>query len=208
MAIYRACKTLLTGSAIAASLLLTVGCSRSNYSADTARSASIASARPNAPAMPHGETSMGASNGDAARQSGTKESGAEKRKGVSTSHDVFHSKTLEVPAGTTVPGLSIDVESDPVRGWNLYVGTANFTFEPSKINGESLPTEGHAQLYINDKPMQRIYSTWTHLPELPPGTNEVRVTLNASGHETITTQGEPIEDSVTVEVYDPNAATN
>lgn len=207
MAIYRACKTLFTGTAIAASLLLAVGCSRSNYSADTASSASIASVRPNAPTMPHGETQIGASDSNAVRQ-GSKETGAEKHKGVSTSHDVFHSKTLEVPAGTAVPGISIDVEADPVRGWNLYVGTANFTFEPSKINGESLPTEGHANLYINDKPMQRIYGTWTHLPELPPGTDEVRVTLNASGHETLTTQGQPIEDSVIVEVYDPNAAKN
>ncbi|MEL6853996.1 MAG: hypothetical protein AAFO83_02680, partial [Cyanobacteria bacterium J06607_13] len=103
-----------------------------------------------------------------------------------------------------VPAISVRVEQDDVRGWNLYVGTANFSFEPSKVNGESLPTEGHGHLYINDEPIQRIYSTWTHLPTLPGGENEIRVTLNANGHETLTTQDEPIEDSVMIEVYDPN----
>jgi len=126
--------------------------------------------------------------------------------GVSTNHDVFHSKALEVPAGKPVPALTLRVEDDPVRGWNLYVGTANFEFTPRSVNGESSPTAGHAHLYVNEEPIQRIYGNWTHLPELPPGINEIRVTLNANGHETLTTQGQPIQESVTVEVYDPNAS--
>ena len=202
MAIYRACKTLLTGSAIAASLLLSAACS---HNMDAASEVSTSSSTdPGDPNMTHDTMDTdGPEHGAAPHKNGDKAA-----KGVNTNHDVFHSKSLEVPAGTTVPGLTVEVEEDPVRGWNLYVGTANFNFEPSKVNGESLPTEGHAHLYINDKPIQRIYSTWTHLPEIPPGTNEVRVTLNANGHETLTTQGEPIEESITVEVYDPKAATN
>lgn len=198
MTLYRACKTLLTGTAIAASLLLSVSCSHSGHNANSAGEVAASSADSSAP--------------NAADQMDMEERSAhphaDDAKSVNTNHDVFHSKTLEVPAGTTVPGLTVEVDEDPVRGWNLYVGTANFDFEPSKVNGESLPTGGHAHLYINDQPMQRIYSTWTHLPELPPGENEIRVTLNANGHETLTTQGEPIEESVTVDVYDPNATTN
>lgn len=125
--------------------------------------------------------------------------------GVKTNHDIFHSKALEVPAGKPVPALTVRVDDDPVSGWNLYVGTANFTFTPADINGESGPTSGHANLYINEEPIQRIYGNWTHLPELPAGTNQIRVTLNANGHETLTTQGQPIEETVTVEVYDPDA---
>ncbi|PZO11551.1 MAG: hypothetical protein DCF25_19180 [Leptolyngbya foveolarum] len=197
MATYRTCKSLFTGIAIAASLLLTVGCSHS---------------MPTDEQVQKGAAAKEASTGDQASSAtptndGKMAMGAE-AKGVNTNHDVFHSRSLEVPAGTPVPGLSVEVEEDSVRGWNLYVGTANFTFEPSKVNGESLPTEGYAHLYINDQPAQRIYGTWTHLPELPPGTDKLRVTLMANGHETITTQGQPIEESVTVEVYDPNAATN
>ncbi|MEM8505493.1 MAG: hypothetical protein AAF716_20360 [Cyanobacteria bacterium P01_D01_bin.1] len=125
--------------------------------------------------------------------------------GVNTNHDIFHSRAIEVPAGTPVPAVTIQVQEDSVRGWNLYVGTANFDFVPEKVNGESSPTEGHAHLYINDKSVQRIYGPWTHLPTLPGGTNEIRVTLNANGYESLTTQGNQIQDSVTVEVYDPNS---
>ncbi|EDX87790.1 hypothetical protein S7335_5500 [Synechococcus sp. PCC 7335] len=116
-----------------------------------------------------------------------------------------HSKAIEIPARTPVPALTIQVKEDPVRGWNLYVGTTNFDFAPEKVNDESSPTEGHAHLYINNKSIQRIYGPWTHLPELPSGTNEIRVTLNANGHEVLTTQGSQIEDSVTIEIYGPDS---
>ncbi|KPQ36204.1 MAG: hypothetical protein HLUCCA11_06645 [Phormidesmis priestleyi Ana] len=124
---------------------------------------------------------------------------------ISTNHDIYHSKALEVPAGRPVPAITVSVEPDIERGWNLYVGVANFDFAPDKVGGESSTSEGHAYLYVNDKPMQRIYGSWTHLPELPPGSNEIRVTLNANRHEILTTQGAPIQETVTVEVYDPTA---
>ncbi|MBE9063976.1 hypothetical protein [cf. Phormidesmis sp. LEGE 11477] len=183
-------------AAIASLTLLAIGCSRSMPSAEggathRASSADTASTQTTAQAA-------------ASEDMGFTDSEAHSHKGVNTNHDVFHSKAIEVPAGTPVPAVTIQVEADPVRGWNLYVGTANFDFTPEKINRESSPTEGHAHLYINDEPMYRIYGPWTHLPDLPGGTNEIRVTLNANGHESLTTQGNQIEDSVTVEVYDPS----
>ncbi|NJM98937.1 MAG: hypothetical protein HC800_18865 [Phormidesmis sp. RL_2_1] len=150
-----------------------------------------------------------AAGNDLANASTTAESTASQvPKGVNTNHDIYHSRALEVPAGTPVPAITVEIEPDAVEGWNLYAGTANFTFTPSKVNGESSPTEGFAYLYINDKPIQRIYSTWTHLPDLPGGTNTIRVTLNANGHETLTTQNSPIEDTTTIEVYKPSPQTS
>ncbi|PZO48741.1 MAG: hypothetical protein DCF15_17600 [Phormidesmis priestleyi] len=189
---YRAIRTatlantswILTSSAILSSALLTTGCSQlyqvraGEIPADSSAPA-VSNAQAAAPAAPT------ASNG------------------VSTNYDIYHSKTLEVPAGTSVPAISVRVEPDPVQGWNLYVGTANFTFTPENVNGESSPTEGHGQLYINEKPMQRIYGTWTHLLDLPAGKNTLRVTLNANGFETLTTQGKPVEETTTIEVYKP-----
>ncbi len=171
----------LTSSAILITALLTTSCSQlyqvSAGELPTASSApAAANTPPAAPTVP---------------------------KGVSTNYDIYHSKTLEVPAGTSVPAISVRIEPDPVQGWNLYVGTANFTFTPENVNGESSPTEGHGQLYINEKPMQRIYGTWTHLLDLPAGKNTIRVTLNANGFETLTTQGKPIEETTTIEVYKP-----
>ncbi|MFK8182786.1 MAG: hypothetical protein AB8B99_05380 [Phormidesmis sp.] len=198
-------RSTLTGL-VATTLLLTgllAGCSNhqghngSNISEATGGAASV----PTTEGIIEGETNR------AHNHEGHGADGAHsKHDGVKTNHDVFHSKALEVPAGKPVPALTVRVDDDPVRGWNLYVGTANFNFTPSDVGGESSPTSGHAHLYINEEPIQRIYSNWTHLPELPPGTNQVRVTLNANGHETLTTQGQPIEETVTVEVYDPNAS--
>ena len=146
--------------------------------------ASEATSEAQSQAMDHGETDHG-----------------ETDHGDAHSH---HDQMLEIPAGTPVPDLTVRVDSDPVRGWNLYVGTTNFEFAPEKINSESKPSEGHAHLYINGESAQRIYGNWTHLTELPPGENELRVTLNANGHEALAAQGNPIEETVTVDVDEPN----
>lgn len=184
-------KTRWLGVALASMTLLAVGCSHLGHTSPHADYQKSANASAATESVEHKD---GEGHAEAHKQ------------GIHTNHDVFHSKGLEVPAGTSVPAITVRVDTDPVRGWNLYVGTANFDFTPSKINGESLPTEGHAHLYINDEPIQRIYGNWTHLPDLPAGENEVRVTLNANGHETLTTQSTPIEDSVIVDVYKPAQA--
>lgn len=202
-----ACRSTLTGL-VATALLFTgllAGCSShqgqngSNVSEATGGAASVQTTE----GITEGETDGSLANNHSSHGADDDPS---KQEGVKTNHDVFHSKALEVPAGRPVPALTVRVDDDPVRGWNLYVGTANFKFTPSDVGGESSPSSGHAHLYINEEPIQRIYSNWTHLPDLPPGTNQVRVTLNANSHETLTTQGQPIEETVTVEVYDPNAS--
>jgi hypothetical protein len=191
MAIYQVCKSVMTGAAIVSVAICTASCSNPLNADKPSPSAAAAEA-----------AGLDARSG----HSGHDKQLAEAPKGVSTNHDIYHSKTLEVPAGKPVPAITVRVDPDPERGWNLYVGTADFTFAPEKVSGESSPSEGHAQLYINEKPMQRIYSAWTHLPDLPPGKNTIRVTLNANGYETLTTQNVPIQESTVVEVYDPKAA--
>ncbi len=200
MALYQVCKTVITGAALVGIAIFTTSCSPTLDSSKVGISAraNASGAAAEAAGMPPTGGSNEQNSGDNLKDAALK--------GVSTNHDIYHSKTLEVPAGKPVPAIAVRVDSDVERGWNLYVGTANFTFAPESVGGESSYAEGHAQLYINEKPMQRIYSTWTHLPELPPGKNTIRVTLNANGYETLTTQNSPIQESTTVEVYDPKAA--
>ncbi len=193
------CRAIITGTLLAGTAVVTTSCS--SYTSGLFGNTSAANAEAAADTSAAGPTPQSQPKASSERLPDDQTA----RKGIRTDHDIFHSKALEVPAGTPVPAISVRVDADPVQGWNLYVGTANFTFEPTKVDGESSPTEGHAYLYINDKPVQRIYSTWTHLPTLPDGESVVRVTLNANGHEILTTQGEPIEDSVTIDVYDPSA---
>ncbi|MEM9944926.1 MAG: hypothetical protein AAF810_02560 [Cyanobacteria bacterium P01_D01_bin.36] len=197
MVIRQVCSTIIIGTLLAGTAFMTTSCSSYTGSPLGTNAEAAAATEATTPVpQPVVKTRNSSDRIPAAQNTA---------KGVRTNHDIFHSKGLEVPAGTPVPAVTVRVDADPVEGWNLYVGTANFTFEPTKVDGESRPSEGHAYLYINDKPIQRIYSRWTHLPTLPGGENIVRVTLNANGHETLTTQNEPIEDSVTIDVYDPSA---
>jgi hypothetical protein len=210
MAIYQVCKAVITSATIISATFFAAGCSDTLNSktagASNGDASSTAAKTSGTGHEGHQEGQNSAAGTADAADPANPEDEASKR--VSTNHDIYHSKTLEVPAGKPVPAITVQVDPDTVRGWNMYVGIANFTFTPEDVGGESSPSEGHAHLYINEKPMQRIYSSWTHLPELPPGKNTIRVTLNANGHETLTTQNKPIQESVTVEVYDPKAAQN
>ncbi|CAN5838208.1 hypothetical protein BH23CYA1_BH23CYA1_11850 [soil metagenome] len=197
MPIYQVCKAVVTGAAIASATLLTVSCSPSmetQAATDNNAAVSDASSDAQSQAMDHGEMDHGE------MDHGEADHGEMDHDDAHSHHD----QMLEVPAGTPVPDLTVRVDPDPVRGWNLYVGTTNFEFAPEKINSESSPSEGHAHLYINGESAQRIYGNWTHLAELPPGENELRVTLNANGHEALAAQGIPIEETVTVAVDEPN----
>lgn len=109
-----------------------------------------------------------------------------------------HHGSLEIPPGQPIPTISIDVIPDPINGWNLQIQTTHFTFAPQQVNQANRPGMGHAHLYINGEKRGRIYSSWYHLPQLPPGDVVVTVGLNANGHEALTHNGNPIEATVTV----------
>lgn len=114
-----------------------------------------------------------------------------------------HHETLEIPEGVSVPTIDLTVTPDPVRGWNLHAAVTNFAFAPEAINQNSDPSEGHGHLYIDGEMVRRLYGSWSHLLNLEPGQHEIRVTLNANGHEELTYQGEVIADSVIIEVPEP-----
>jgi hypothetical protein len=106
---------------------------------------------------------------------------------------------IEIPKDQPIPTVKLEVKPDPMMGWNLQVQTANFTFAPENM-GSSKTTEGHAHLFLNGKKMARLYGTWSHIPKLPVGKNEIRVTLNTNMHEDLTVGGQPIAALAIVEV--------
>jgi hypothetical protein len=111
-----------------------------------------------------------------------------------------HEQVLNIPDGQPIPELDLVVHEDEIKGWNLELKVTNFQFAPEKINQTSNITEGHAHLYVNGKKVTRIYSNWYYLSELEPGQNEIRVELNANGHESLMYQGQLVEDIEIVEV--------
>lgn len=86
------------------------------------------------------------------------------------------------------------------QGWNLEVQVSNFTFAPSQVNQASIPTEGHAHLYIDGVKITRLYASWYYLESLAPGTHAITVNLNANGHETLMHNGQPIAATASVGV--------
>ncbi|MFT4532226.1 MAG: zinc and cadmium transporter [Candidatus Saccharimonadales bacterium] len=97
----------------------------------------------------------------------------------------------------TLPTLELLIEEDAKSGWNIELETTNYTFSPESVNGENMPNEGHAHLYVNGEKITRLYSSYYHLVNLKGG-DEVMVTLNANDHGEYAHDGETIEATATV----------
>ena len=91
-------------------------------------------------------------------------------------------KLFEIEEGREPPRLAIAIHKDSLKGWNLELITENFIFTPEAAGLGPVSGEGHAHLFINGKKIARIYHNWHHLPNLPAGSHEITVTLNANNH--------------------------
>lgn len=155
--------------------------------------------------MDHDSMNHGADKGKA--MTGSHEAGghhnADELTQAGHGHGGTHHGSLEIPEGQPIPELTLTVEPDTMRGWNLQLDVANFEFAPERVNQASVVTEGHAHLFINDEKITRLYGPWYYIPSLPVGEHELRVELNGNGHETLTSEGQPIEATVKVEVPAP-----
>ena len=103
--------------------------------------------------------------------------------------------SMEIPAGQPVPTVDLIIHPDAQRGWNLEIQVTNFRFAPESVNLTSLPSEGHAHLYVNGVKLTRLYGNWYYLESLPPGEHDITVGLNANGHEDLLHNGQPIQDT-------------
>lgn len=115
---------------------------------------------------------------------------------------VEEDRLLEISRGQ-VPTVDIGVSKDVVKGWNLETKVKNFRFAPENVNTKNNPGEGHAHIYLNGKKMARLYSSWFHLENLPPGRNKLTVGLKSNTHETLVHNSQKIEDTEVIEVTPP-----
>ena len=118
-----------------------------------------------------------------------------------------HHDPIEVAEGTPVPTLSIEVLPDPKSGYNLRLDTTNFTFAPEHVSTDPVPGEGHAHLYIDGEKITRLYGPWYNMPEMAPGTHEIRVELSNNNHAPVAHNGQIIEAMATVEVPGEDAGS-
>ncbi|GIU91569.1 MAG: hypothetical protein KatS3mg011_0475 [Acidimicrobiia bacterium] len=113
-------------------------------------------------------------------------------------HDDVH----DLPA-SEAPTLEVEVSPDPVSGVNLHLVTERFTWAPESASGPHVPGEGHAHVYVDGRKVARVYTPWFHLDGLQLGSHELRVDLTANDHAVYAADGEPVADTVLVEVPEP-----
>ena len=125
------------------------------------------------------------------------------RSGSHAHHGMHHgdpSSGIEVPEHASVPGVELGVTPDPLSGWTVETTVTDFSFTPEAAGAESRFGEGHAHLYVNGEKVARVYGKVYHLPELEPGVNRIRLTLNGNDHSPYTNDGEEIAAEITFEV--------
>ncbi len=115
-------------------------------------------------------------------------------------HD--HSAATNLPADSNAPSVAIKMIKDPMAGWNLHVTPQNFRFSPENTSTEDILGEGHAHVYINGEKLGRLYANWLHLPSLPDGDVEVKVSLNGNSHSPLMVGGVPVEAKLIVQADD------
>lgn len=119
-------------------------------------------------------------------------------------HSQHHHGNLEATSfgdGVPIPEVTLTATADPMGGWNLRIQTNNFRFSPKTVNEDAKPGLGHAHLYADGYKIARLYSEWYHLKALTPGKHQLKVTLNADDHSTLSLNGQPI--SATVNIIQP-----
>ena len=105
-----------------------------------------------------------------------------------------------LPAGDLLPGIRLEVSKDLDEGWNLVTDVSGFDFAPENVGGPPTPGAGHAQLYVDGRPVARLYGRSYHLNELEPGTHRIQVSLIGNDHAPFVHRGEAIAASIQIEV--------
>ncbi len=118
---------------------------------------------------------------------------------VDTTAMMDHSTAFNVPPGEPAPKLSITVTPHG-SGWNVLAEVQDFTFSKSAVDGPHQPGIGHAHLYLNGLKLQRMYGPEARIGALPPGTYEVRVTVNTNDHRAYSVNGTPVTAAAEITV--------
>ncbi|MAQ84632.1 MAG: hypothetical protein CMH12_15510 [Maritimibacter sp.] len=107
-----------------------------------------------------------------------------------------HDHDALLPAGDPAPSLKLHLSPEGDFAWNLHIVTEHFRFAPEDVNAVHVPGEGHAHIYVDGVKLNRVYGPWYHLTGLPEDAREIRVTLNANSHETLSVDGAPVAATV------------
>ena len=105
---------------------------------------------------------------------------------LAVQHTNMEHGLIDVSQESPIPQITdLIVHQDKMSGLNIRIETAHFIFTPENVNGPHRAGQGHAHLYINGEKFARLYGPNFHLPKIAAPIEDIRVTLNANGHETM-----------------------
>ncbi|MFD8826084.1 hypothetical protein ACFV1C_27490 [Streptomyces sp. NPDC059605] len=81
-----------------------------------------------------------------------------------TADDGSGNRLREVDA-EGAPAVTVTVRRDSEDGWNIRLSVRNFRFTPDSAGGAALLGRGHARLFLDGRPLARVYGSWYHLPD-------------------------------------------
>ena len=108
-----------------------------------------------------------------------------------------HGKTLEMPAAGA-PQVELQLYPLSGGGYNARIVTRNFLFTPQNVDGEAVPGEGHAHLYLDGVKIARVYGEWHYLASLPDEAQTLGVALYANDHSAFAVDGMLVGDTLSL----------
>ena len=105
-----------------------------------------------------------------------------------------HHATAPGAIESEVPiSIRFTTEVDDKGGVDIQITTEGWLWTPDNVDGEHVPGEGHAHIYVDDVKIGRIYGPTYHLEGVEPGEREVRISLNSNSHDELTYGGDAVE---------------
>lgn len=99
------------------------------------------------------------------------------------------------------PGVTLSARPDSEDGWNVHLTVRAFRFTPDSVGGAALPGRGHARLFLDGRPLTRVYGAWHHLPTslvrpADGGGTLLTARLYADDHTAWAVGGKPVQATV------------
>ena len=98
--------------------------------------------------------------------------------------------------------ISFTTEVDDKGGVDIQITTEGWLWTPDNVDGEHVPGEGHAHIYVDDVKIGRVYGPTYYLEGIEPGERQVRITLNSNSHDELTYGGDAVEATSLVTIPD------
>jgi len=122
--------------------------------------------------------------------------------GEPSSHDHAMAEDYGTIESEVPISISFTTEVDDHGGVDVQITTEGWLWTPDNVDGEHVPGEGHAHIYVDDVKIDRVYGPSYHLEGLEPGERHVRISLNTNSHSELTYDGKAVEATASVTIPD------